>query len=257
MAINTKGAPPNQGDLILKYVVGTTTAFPGVHSDGQCGGIRAGDRLIIKAITPEDPATFNIVPDANGYLPHLAMYLAGNRFGDPDSPSPEGRPMIFAGRAFGNDTQQDVYRVDLGSVFCRWACSVFVEGGKADPTPGATSTLLISYTWDRAWYADKAGIRALVDQPFEQHHFTVYQVDGPRTAPTRVARPFGAEGVSTPDDQALALDYGPIAAAANTTTTQEFRSQVSSTPYPLGSFFFVYFTAAAAKLRSLIFWIRL
>lgn len=215
------------------------------------GCVSAHDRFILKAMTFTHPgAGSDIVPDDDGYMPHLAYYPGYDRDADPaagaraadEMPAYAPRDAREAaehdGYVFGNDIPVPVIRVDLGSLFCRWAGNVQIEGGSGPGSPDGDLT--ITWIWDRPWAQGR--VRRPTDPPgFVLHTFTVWGTAGGAA----VTRPAMAETVWSPSGIALDLDNGPGTFGQRVT---------AAVPYPLGPFTRI---RPAAAADALVFGIRI
>jgi len=240
MAIKKDSGATNEGDEVWNYQPGTQN-FPAL---GTCGCVH-GDTWILKKIT--GPGTKKVVPDENGFLPHLAIYPATSYLKDPREVP------VKPGYSFTNDKFPPVLRVDLASVYMRWAGSVQVEGGMiAGGAPPDPSTI-ISYTfyWDRQWVLNEAegSVRRYMMAPvgFIRHTFTMYNVGGTDPAsgtPIYLERPMCASRVWTPDAVPITASFGTGGA-----TTAVLNSDFAQ-PVPIGPFTHL---STPAKVGVLVF----
>jgi hypothetical protein len=219
---------PSQSGLWF-YVPGTTN-FPSI---GACG-VEAGDLFTIKRITfaypNATPGVNNVVPDRQGYLPHLAYYPETMNLGAPMKverwkdtlTGQEHRreyldPAHCKGACYDNDANAPpVYRLDRGTLYCRGPGQVSIEGGSG---PGGNDgTLAISYVWWRqsiAQAARDAGMKGIVVPHTPAgpvtHRFTLWNAGGLDIAgnPIFVPVPYGAVRVFTPDAQPITASFGP------------------------------------------------
>ncbi len=173
-----------------------STSFPGL----QC--VAAYDSLVIVGFAFKEPNILsNVIPDAAGYMPHLAIrpkpYLGA---ADPRSQAAAVVAQRFGVPLSGNIANPPPIRVDFGRVYLPWAADISIEGGDG---PGAPyGTLLITYFWDRApWHREAVPILGPNTVP---NQLTVYN----QGARARVMRPACAVDVFTPDGVDLRLDNG-------------------------------------------------
>ena len=137
---------PLIGQGCTPYVPGTTNFSA---TDNMC--VEAGDRVIVTAVTFQTPGGGNnITVDGTtnpGPLgPTFAYKPAYSRKEDPYALTAQFYHP--SGSVGGNDGSTPTIRVDLQTLYCRWAGTVTIEGGDG-PGPGP-GTVLISFLWDRA-----------------------------------------------------------------------------------------------------------
>lgn len=185
---------------------------------GEC--VAAGDRVIFRSMRLVEPDG-NIVPDADGMLPHMTFRPSYARLTD-TSRLEDDSPL--QGSVFGPSNTSGVLRMDFGSFYCRWGGNFAFEGGRDDLVH--SSKVIVSWYIDRGWRQRNPHIN---QDWADTRSFTVYNLgDGLRTA-----RPLCASSVIVPGGAAIELDFGPG------TTSVSIPATAIATPVPMGPFTFV------------------
>lgn len=186
------------GNGSTRYTPGVKATFP------QVACVAPYDVITITGFEFADflNGTSNIIPDADGYMPHLVIRPAPYvQMADPRSSAIRRVADTYGVPANGNIASFPPIRVNFGRVRVPWAANISIEGGDG---PGAPhGSILITYLWSRApWHRDAMPV---LSEGSEPNFLTLYNV--PRI--TRIQRPANATTVFNPGGQNLFLDNGP------------------------------------------------
>jgi hypothetical protein len=133
----------------------------------------------------------NVVPDSDGYMPHMVFRPTYGRVKDPRTFPTEND----VEQSFGNDSYPPEIRMDLGDFYAPYAGEFSIEGGSGPGGP--EGTLLISWVWDRP-AAKRSGFMAQLLRKLTGGEGNPHLAGGLNEEASQ--RPFGA-----PDKSILSL----------------------------------------------------
>ncbi len=218
--------------------------------------VHAGDRLYLVSQTPNG----TVIPDGTadfgaGFMPHWVyrpLWPRTEDAGDPPFDPLTGAIDHKFDGLNGNSAEGPEIRVDLEYLYCPWAGTVKIEGGRGLVDP--ITIIQIAYAWDQGarqrggWWTFfmemmnrlNGGVRR--NTPIRvpripvdarlllPHTLTFWNAFNDGGAPLSIKRPQMSDSVWTPDSQQLVMDNG-AGTGSTTVRTNGYGNRAPLGPY--------------------------